>query len=195
MNSLHRLAATAIVGLMTTQGTAWASGNSGINPDPVGTWLLDVTFLSGNPPTFKEMITLHANGTVTETNTTLNGASGFLPQPVFNLVGSDGQGAWRRLPGGRIGLSVTKLVFCGPAPSLIPLPPPAPPLEICGGSSGALPGTHIGYLRVTWQATVSGGQLKVAPSDSRTELILDPENPRGPGIDFGPASASGKRLH
>jgi hypothetical protein len=129
--------AVAALGLlMTTSQPAGAQGQRASHPNPVGTWLLEVTFLSGNPPPFKEMITLHSGGTVSETNATLNAASGLL-SPPFNLIGSDRQGAWERLSGGMIGVSLTKLVFCGPAS-----------MAFCA-----------------------------------------------PGIDFGPASATGFRLH
>lgn len=170
----------AAVGLlMTTAQPSAAQGQSASHPNPVGTWLLDVAFLSGSPPPFKEMITLHAGGTVTETNTTLSAASGFLPPP-FNLVGSDGQGSWQRLPGGMIGISVTKLAFCGPT--------------AVGFCAGALPGQQLGYLRLQLKARVSGNSLTVAADASSTQLVLGPD-PTAPGIDFGPASVTGFRLH
>jgi hypothetical protein len=165
--------------LMMTAQPSVAQGQSASNPNPVGSWLLEVTFLSGNPPPFKEMITLHAGGTVTETNATLNAASGFLPPPL-NLVGSDGQGSWQRLPGGMVGISVTKLAFCGPL--------------AVGFCAGALPGQQLGYLRLQLKAKVSGNNLAVAADDSKTELVLGLD-PTVPGLDFGPASATGFRLH
>jgi hypothetical protein len=172
--------AIAALGLvMTTSQPAVAQAQSASHPNPVGTWLLDVTFLSGNPPPFKEMITLHSGGTVTETNATLNAASGLLPPP-FNLVGSDGQGVWERLPGGLIGVSVTKLVFCGPAS-----------VAFCVDGQE---GQQLGYLRLRLKATVAGNSLTVAASDSSTELVLGPD-PTAPGINFGPASVTGFRLH
>lgn len=138
-----------------------------------------MTFLSGNPPPFKEMVTLHAGGTVTETNGTLGVASGFLP-PIFNLVGSDGQGAWERLPGGMVRVSLTKLVFCGPAS-----------VAFCAPGQE---GQQLGYLRLRFNAKVSGNSVTSAAEDSSTELVLGPD-PTAPGIDFGPASATGFRLH
>jgi hypothetical protein len=172
--------AVAALGLMmTTSLPAAAQGQSASHPSPVGTWLLEVTFLSGNPPPFKEMITLHSGGTVTETNATLNAASGLLPPP-FNLVGSDGQGAWERLPGGMIGVSLTKLAFCGPAS-----------VAFC---TAGQEGQQLGYLRLTLKAKVAGNSLTVAADDSSTELVLGPD-PTAPGINFGPASVTGFRLH
>ena len=165
--------------LAATTQPASAQGQSASNPGPVGTWLLEVTFLSGNPPPFKEMITLHAGGTATETNATLSAASGWLPPP-FNLVGSDGQGTWERLPGGMVGVSITKLVFCGPASFAFCAPGQA--------------GQQIGYLRLNFKAKITGDSLTVAAMDASTQLVLGPD-PAGPGIDFGPASSTGIRLN
>lgn len=171
--------AVAALGLlMAASQPAAAQGQSAAHPNPVGTWLLEVTFLSGDPPPFKEMITLHSGGTVTETNATLSAASGFLP-PIFNLVGSDGQGAWERLPGGMVGVSLTKLVFCGPASAFC-----APGQE----------GQQFGYLRLNFKAKVAGNSLTVAATDSSTELVPGPD-PNAPGINFGPAASTGFRLH
>ena len=181
MKGRYLLGAVASIGLlMTASHPASAQGQSASNPNPVGTWLLDVTFASGNPPPFKEMITLQAGGTVTETNATLNAASGFLPPPFINLVGSDGQGSWQRLPGGMVGIAVTKLVFCGPEA-----------VDFC---AGLVPGQQLGYLRLTLKAKVSGNSLTVAANDSSTELVLGPD-PAAPGVNFGPASSTGMRLH
>jgi hypothetical protein len=180
MKGRFLLSAVASFGLlMMTAQPSVAQGQSASNPNPVGTWLLEVTFLIGNPPPFKEMITLHAGGTVTETNATLNAASGFLPPPL-NLVGSDGQGSWQRLPGGMVGISVTKLAFCGPV--------------AVGFCAGLLPGQQLGYLRLQLKAKVSGNSVTVAADDSKTELVLGLD-PTAPGIDFGAASATGFRLH
>lgn len=180
MKGKYLFGAVASLGLlMSVPSPASAQGQSASNPNPVGTWLLEVTFLSGNPPPFKEMITLHAGGTVTETNATLNAASGFLPPPL-NLVGSDGQGSWQRLPGGMINISVTKLAFCGPL--------------AVGFCAGALPGQQLGYLRLNLKAKVSGNSLTVAANGSSTQLVLGLD-PTAPGIDFGPATATGFRLH
>jgi hypothetical protein len=180
MNGKSFFGTIVVLGLMmTTSQPAAAQGQSASHPNPVGTWLLEVTFLSGNPPPFKEMITLHSGGTVSETNATLNAASGSLPPP-FNLIGSDGQGAWKRLPGGMIGVSLTKLVFCGPAS-----------VAFCAPGQA---GQQLGYLRLTLKANVDGNSLSVAADGSSTELVLGPD-PTAPGIDFGPASATGFRLH
>lgn len=197
MNSLHRLAAAAVIGVVMNPGAAWANGQSGLEPDPVGTWLTTVTFGPGGPPPFKEILTFHAGGTITETNTTLDAASGFLPQPVFNLVGSDGQGTWERLPGGKIGLTVTKLVFCGPAASILPIPGQQLPAVLCGSTdfgSGAPAGAHIGYLQFKAVATVKRNTLDIEPADSTTMLYLGEDIESAVVIPFGGAGAAGKRL-
>ena len=99
MKTWFRFAALSwIATLLAAPVAVYAQGESASNPAPVGTWLLTVSFAGGNPPPFKEILTLHHGGTVTETNGSLNSASGLLPPP-FNLIGSDGQGTWQRMPG------------------------------------------------------------------------------------------------
>jgi hypothetical protein len=181
MNTRNHLATFAALGLaMTLPLTAFADGQSASNPAPVGTWLLTVSFSSGNPPPFKEILTLHTGGTVTETNSALNGASGWLAPPALNLVGSDGQGTWQRLPQGKIGVSFSKMVFCGPAQN-----------PFCGPGQE---GQQLGYLVVNFKARISGDSLTVDPADSSTVLILG-SDPTGPVIPFGSAASTGIRLH
>lgn len=181
MNARIHVAAFVALGMAATAPlTASAGGQSASNPAPVGTWLLTVSFASGNPPPFKEILTLHAGGTVTETNSALNGASGWLAAPALNLVGSDGQGTWQRLPEGKIGVSFSKMAFCGPAPN-----------PFCGPGQE---GQQLGYLVVSFKARISGDSLTVDPADSSTVLILGPE-PTGPVIPFGSAASTGIRLH
>ncbi|MGI9234265.1 MAG: hypothetical protein ACR2RD_11585, partial [Woeseiaceae bacterium] len=71
-----------------------ATANASHRSNPVGTWLLTVTFPEGGPPPFKEFLVLHANGTVTETNTTLHANSALDPASPLPLNGSVGVGAW-----------------------------------------------------------------------------------------------------
>lgn len=177
----NHLATLAALGLtMTVPLTAAADSQSASNPAPVGTWLLTVSFASGNPPPFKEILTLHAGGTVTETNSALNGASGWLPPPALNLVGSDGQGTWQRLPQGKIGVSFSKMAFCGPEQN-----------PFCGPGQE---GQQLGYLVVNFKARIVGDTLTVDPADSSTVLVLGP-GPGGPVIPFGSAASTGVRLH
>lgn len=181
MITRNRLATFAALGLaMTAPLAAFANGQSASNPAPVGTWLLTVAFTSGNPPPFKEIVTLHAGGTVTETNSALSGASGWLGPPALNLVGSDGQGTWQRLPKGQIGVTFSKMVFCGPALN-----------PFCGPGQA---GQQLGYLTVSFKARISGDSLTVDPADSSTVLILGPDR-TGPVIPFGSAASTGVRLH
>jgi hypothetical protein len=154
---------------------------------PEGTWLLDVNFPEqlGNPPlNFKEIVTLHAGGTVTETNSTLNAASGVLGFPTsFGLVGSDGQGTWRRTPHGQIEVVFHKMVFCGTATLGVCTTQPTP----------KLPGEHVGYLVVRLTATIKGDALDV-PLGGSTKLVFGP-TPDSPVFrPFGEAMASGYRL-
>jgi hypothetical protein len=79
-----------------------------------------------------------------------------------------------------IGVSLTKLVFCGPAS-----------LAFCGPGQQ---GQQLGYLRLTLKLKVAGNSVTVAADGSRTELVLGLD-PTAPGVDFGPASATGFRLH
>jgi hypothetical protein len=71
-NNMWRGLAAAICLAVASVGPAHADGNN-----PVGTWLITVTFPDNPagppaPPPFKEFLTLHHNGTLTETNTTLH---------------------------------------------------------------------------------------------------------------------------
>ena len=168
-----------IAALLSTPVAVYAQGESASNPAPVGTWVLTVSFAGGNPPPFKEILTLHHGGTVTETNGSLNAASGLLPPP-FNLIGSDGQGTWQRMPGGMIGVAFSKIVFCSAASFAFCAP----------GQEGQ----QLGYLQVRFQARISGDTLTVDPANSSTVLILGPD-PGGPVVDFGSAASAGVRLH
>ena len=172
-------ALTGVAMLLGAPLIAQAQGESASRPAPVGTWLLTVSFLGGNPPPFKEIVTLHHGGTVTETNSSLSSASGALPPP-FNLIGSDGQGTWQRMPGGMVGVAFSKMVFCG-----------ATSFAFCAPGQE---GQQLGYLQVRFQARISGDTLTVDAANSQTVLILGP-TPDGPVIDFGPASSTGIRLH
>lgn len=189
VNTWHRIAAITTFGLvMSAPGAASAQGNSSAAPAPAGAWLTTVTFQpnpSGPvPPPFKEILTLHAGGTVSETNTTLSAASGLLPPP-FNLVGSEGYGTWQHARSGKIALTVTKLVFCGEA-------------SLFCSQFGKTPGEQFGYLQVRMTASISGDTLTVNPdpAESSTTLFVgdDLDSPMAV-IPFGAAAAEGTRLH
>lgn len=128
-------------------------------------------------------MTFHAGGTLTETNSTLNAASGVLgfADRGLGLIGSDGQGTWDRVPKGRIALVFHKMVFCGTA------------VGLCN-QFGKSPGHHLGYLVVQIVATVKGNSFEAKLGDSDTNLVIG-DSPDSPVvIPFGSATATGTRL-
>ena len=186
MNTWHRIAAITTFGLaLAAPGTVLAQGNSSASPAPVGAWLATVTFetIPGAPPPpppFKEILTLHAGGTVSETNTTLSSASGLLPPP-YNLVGSDGYGTWERAGSGKVAITVTKLVFCGEQSAFC-------------FQFAKQPGEQLGYLQVRMIARISGNTLSVDAADSSTTLHVGSDINTPIIIPFGAAAAEGVRL-
>jgi hypothetical protein len=172
-------------------GQALADGNA-----PVGTWLITVTFpaLPGAPPPpppFQEFISLHHNGTLTETNSTLH-AHPIAGSPLA-LTASEGFGSWERAPGGVVRFSFLKMVFCGP--------------QFDGATSGLLgiglgmtapydcsvPNLHLGYISVRAQAQFRGDRY--VGGESWTELLIGPD-PGAPlaVLPFGPATSEGRRI-
>jgi hypothetical protein len=160
-----------------------ATAGDGAN-NPVGTWLVEVSFPTAPPgappapPPFMEFLTFHHNGTLTETNGALHGSPA--PGPL-NLTGSDGFGSWERIEGGKVRFSFLKMVFCGPA-AAGPWPPG------CG-----IEGQHLGYLRVRAEAILRGDTY--SGGESFTDLLIGPD-PDAPFITlpFGPAASEGKRI-
>jgi hypothetical protein len=175
------LAIGSLLACLASVAVASPSAESNANR-PEGTWLLDVSF----PPqpgglSFKELITFHAGGTLTETNSTLNAASGVLGIPVgFGLVGSDGQGTWSRTPQGQIKVVFHKMVFCGTAP-----------VGLCNDFSKS-PGDMLGYLVVRLTAVVKGDAVEVPLGGSTTLFVVTPGG--SVPIPFGEAQATGVRL-
>ena len=167
---------------------AVATDNNSARPD--GLWATTVTF-TGNPPAapgfaFFEQLTLHKNGTVTETNSILNAASGGNP-PNF-LVGSDGQGTWEHSPGGKVRVEFYKMLFCGSAPAEAAQAP-------CKLADPDIPpGGFLGYLRVRFTADITGDKLTSPVGESETVLIPGPDPLGVPTVNFGPASVVGERL-
>ncbi|HSN72940.1 MAG TPA: hypothetical protein VLT59_15595 [Steroidobacteraceae bacterium] len=156
---------------LTATGPALADGNQ-----PVGTWLLTVSFPpeAGLPP-FQELLTLHHNGTVSETNSTLNGNAN--PLSPLALTGSDGFGAWQRAPDGKVEFSFLKMVFCT-----------QPGVFGCPAANQL-----VGYLRVRGRAEFRGDVY--TGGESVTDLLGGPD-PDAPFfvIDFGAAQSVGKRI-
>jgi hypothetical protein len=162
---------------------------------PVGTWLITVTFPEGQgqppPPPFQEFITLHHNGTLTETNTALH-AHPIAGSPLA-LTASEGFGAWERAEGGLVRFSFLKPVFCGPVfdPATFGLLSTVFGLTFPHDCSA--PNMHLGYIRVDAQASFRGNAY--SGGESWTELLIgaDPDAPLAV-LPFGPAASEGKRI-
>ena len=180
-----RFAVSTLVAGLASAAVASPPAQSNAN-NPEGSWLLTVSFPAQgtNPPlSFKEIVTLHAGGTLTETNSTLNAASGVLGfgEGSFGLIGSDGHGTWQRAQSGRIETVFRKMVFCGTA------------VGLCN-QFGKTQGQFFGYLVVRLTATVKGDALVSPLGSSDTNLVVG-ETPDSPiVIPFGQAEATGTRL-
>lgn len=169
----------ALCGLVLSLGAPAAHAGNKAN-DPVGTWLVEVSFPGNNPPPFMEFLTFHHNGTLTETNGSLHANP--VPSAPLSITGSDGFGNWERIGGGKIRFSFLKMVFCGPDGEKWP--------PTCMSE-----GQHVGYLRVRAEATLRG-DIYVG-GKSFTDLLIgpDPDKPViGQPIPFGPAASEGKRI-
>ena len=132
--------------------------------NPVGTFVLTVTTAAAPP--FREIITLHAGGTISETNSTLHPNSA---NPFFNFNGSEGYGTWERGPAKTVVLKVVKMVFDGDT------------------------NQHVGYLVVEAIARIDGDSFTNLESDVNILLGPDLFNPTG-RIPLGPTDAVGTRI-
>ena len=130
----------AIVGVTLLAFSSGQGASSSSNP--AGTYLLTITFppMTGVPP-FQELLVLHENGTVSETNTTLHANSANPANPQFDFNGSDGYGAWRTGRHDTVALKFVKLVFDGDM------------------------NEHVGYLVVDATAAIDGGVFTGQESD------------------------------
>ena len=137
---------------------------AGPSSNPVGTFVLTVS--SAGAPTFKELLTLHPGGTISETNTTLHPNSA---NPFFNFNGSDGHGTWERGPAKTVVFKFVKIVFDGST------------------------NEHVGYLVVDATARIDGNSFTNLVSDVNILLGPDLFNPVGL-IPLGPTDAVGTRI-
>lgn len=176
------LAAAGALAALTLVMPARADGSAGV--DPVGTWLLTVTFPpQGGLPPFQEFLTFHRDGVVTESNTSLHANSA---NPFFNANGSDGFGNWSKAPGGRVAWTIHKFVFCGPFGANL-----VPGVAICDGRAGQ----HVGYLRVRAVSEFSGGVMTTQAAEGFVDMLIGTD-PAAPDfvVPFGGADSVGNRL-
>ncbi|MEM7282583.1 MAG: hypothetical protein AAF438_13250 [Pseudomonadota bacterium] len=154
---------------------------------PGGAWVVDVEFpfVDGAPPPpppFKEILTFHALGTVSETNTLLNESSyvpglgqgcGFTgPGGLLelNCNGGDGYGTWRRTGRNTLSFVFVKLVFDGQ-------------------------NNHVGYLRVTAnRMKFHGNRLEQSARHGLTEFLVGTDIAAAVAIPLGGADSSGTRI-
>jgi hypothetical protein len=188
MSKNHCLAALLAGALLIGYAPGAAADNNANNP--VGTWLVEVSFPPSppgappSPPPFMEFLTFHHQGTLTETNGSLHANP--VPFAPLHITGSTGFGAWERAPEGGIRFSLLKMVFCGP--DFSPVAYPATAALGC-----FFPGQHLGYLRVRAEATLRGNAY--TGGESFVDLLVGPD-PDAPfaTVPFGPAASTGKRI-
>lgn len=155
---------------------------------PTGVWLLNVEFPAvpgapEPPPPFKETLTIHALGTVSESNTLLNensydpasgagcGFTGFQGAPELNCNGSDGTGFWRRTGRNTFAFVFIKLVFDGAT------------------------NEHVGYLRVRGdRVRFRKNKLKQVSEFSLTEFLIGTDFDTAVPIPLGGAKSTGQRI-
>ncbi|MDH5310315.1 MAG: hypothetical protein OEY08_10160 [Gammaproteobacteria bacterium] len=160
---LTRYSVAVVVGLLAAV-TAHADDDGNEGCRVTGSWLLKVEFSSGLR--FQQLLSFHRGGTVSETNSGLHAASFPDPndpppdpsdptaRPPFN--GSDGHGAWRKMPGCKVQWSFLKFVYAGPDLSF----PDLPPFEA---------GAPVGFLRVQSTATIVGDALYTIDDSTVTD--------------------------
>ncbi len=180
-----------LVLLATVALSAHAAGESDKTESallgPSGAWLLRVEFPTvpgapPPPPPFQETITLHALGTVTESNTLLNensynpalgqgcGFTGPGGAVELNCNGSDGTGTWRRTGLRTASFVVIKFVFDGET------------------------NQQVGFLRVRGKLNVRGDRVTQNSEDSLTEFLIGTDIETAIAIPFGGADAVGQRI-
>lgn len=164
------------------------TGNSGFIL-PAGAWLLSVEFpvvpgAPPPPPAFKETLTLHPLGTVSESNTLLNensynptagmgcGFTGPNGSLELNCNGSEGTGAWRRTGRKTISFTVVKFVYDG------------------------VTNEHVGYLRVSSRrAVISGNKFVQNANFTLTEFLVGSDFDTAIAVPLGGADSVGFKIH
>ncbi|MGI9202910.1 MAG: hypothetical protein ACR2Q3_02800 [Woeseiaceae bacterium] len=149
---------------------------------PVGSWLITIDF-EQLPFPFQELVTLHADRTLVETNSGLHSNSfpdpNAMPSgPVPPWNGSDGHGAWKLKRGCKVQFSFLKFVFNGVN---APNGPPA--------------GIPIGFFKVSGLARIQGNSYVSVAGDTTAQFIpgTDPNSTKGV-MDFGPSTSMGFKL-
>lgn len=150
--------------LASPQPSSEPSSSKDLWTNPVGTFDLTVT-APGQPP-FQELLTLHAGGTVSETNTTLHPNSAV--PAVFPFNGSDGYGAWQRHSFNKFKIRIVKIVFDED-------------------------NQHLGYLVVDALARIRGDNYENIESDVNIRVGPDLKHPISI-IPLGPTEAVGSRI-
>lgn len=167
--------------------TANATDRPYIFAGPAGAWLLDVEFAAvpgqpPPPPAFKETLTFHVLGTVSESNTLLNensynpafgqgcGFTGPGGSLELNCNGSDGTGTWRRVGRNKLSFIVLKFAYDGKT------------------------NQHVGYLRVSGELNFSGNDIRQSSLDSLTEFLVGTDLETAKAIPLGGADAVGQRI-
>lgn len=154
---------------------------------PIGAWILDVEFppVDGAPPpppAFRETLTFHAFGTVSESNTLLNensynpafgqgcGFTGPAGSLELNCNGSEGTGSWRRTGRNSLDFVVVKLVYDGET------------------------NAQVGFLRVRGTLKFRGDRIEQNASDGLTEILIGTDYETAIAIPLGGANAAGVRI-
>lgn len=166
---------------------ASASDRNNIFSGPTGAWLLDVAFPAAPnapppPPPFKETLTFHVLGTVSESNTLLNensynpaldqgcGFTGPNGSLELNCNGGEGTGSWRRTGRKTLSFVVLKFVYDG------------------------VTNAHVGYLRVSGNLRFSNDEITQESGESLTEILIGTDPDSAIAIPLGGADAFGVRI-
>lgn len=189
-NPIRMQSTTRLLVVLLGLSTAFAASASDRNyvfAGPSGAWLLDVEFpvvpgAPPPPPAFRETLTFHVLGTVSESNTLLNensynpalgqgcGFTGPGGSLELNCNGSNGTGSWRRIAHDKLSFVVLKFVY--------------------DGATNA----HIGYLRVSGRLSFSNKQIRQESGDSLTAFLIGTDLDTAIPIPLGGADAIGQRI-